>query len=111
MTDAPPPDALRNLVVFLIALAILGTIIALAFSFVIGLPAQQGVLPIAINCYFDPGNPYTCNGGFARNSVASEETVNMTEFRSLRITWARGAGSTLNIPSLQFLNNRFSTIR
>ncbi|MCK9631296.1 MAG: hypothetical protein M0R30_06595 [Methanoregula sp.] len=41
MTGPQQSDALKKLVIFMIALAILGTIIALAWYFAIDLPIQQ----------------------------------------------------------------------
>lgn len=44
MTDAPKSDALKTLVIFIIVLAVAATIMALAWYFVIELPAQQALL-------------------------------------------------------------------
>jgi len=41
MTEPKQSDALKNLVIFIMALAILGTIIALAWYFAVDLPIQQ----------------------------------------------------------------------
>ena len=41
MTEAQQPDALKNFVFFIIGVAILGTIIALAWYFAVVLPVQQ----------------------------------------------------------------------
>ena len=41
MSGVQQSDALKNLVLFMIALAILGTIIALAWYFAVDLPLQQ----------------------------------------------------------------------
>ena len=41
MTEHQQSDALKNFVLFIIALAILGTIIALAWYFAVDLPLQQ----------------------------------------------------------------------
>jgi hypothetical protein len=41
MSGVQQSDALKNLVIFMIALAILGTIIALAWYFTVDLPIQQ----------------------------------------------------------------------
>jgi hypothetical protein len=41
MTDAQHSDEMKNLVLFIIGLAILGTIIALALYFAVELPALQ----------------------------------------------------------------------
>lgn len=49
MTNAQPPDVMKQLVLFVIGIAILGTIIALAMYFGIELPAQQALLHAPIN--------------------------------------------------------------
>jgi hypothetical protein len=41
MTGAQQSDVMKNLVLFILGLAILGTIIALALYFVVDLPAMQ----------------------------------------------------------------------
>ena len=41
MSGVQQSDALKNLVLFMVALAILGTIIALAWYFAVDLPLQQ----------------------------------------------------------------------
>ena len=41
MSGVQQSDALKNLVLFMIALAILGTVIALAWYFAVDLPLQQ----------------------------------------------------------------------
>lgn len=41
MTEAHQSDAMKNLVLFIIGLAILGTIIAVALYFAVELPAMQ----------------------------------------------------------------------
>jgi len=52
MSGAQQSDALKHLVIFMIALAILGTIPALAGYFAIELPAQQALLHTGpLNCY------------------------------------------------------------
>jgi hypothetical protein len=43
MTDAPPPDALRNLVIVIVLLATAATILAVALYFIVELPAQQAL--------------------------------------------------------------------
>jgi hypothetical protein len=43
MTGAQHSDALKNLVLFIVGLAILGTIIALVLYFTVDLPAMQAV--------------------------------------------------------------------
>jgi len=43
MTETQQPDALKKLVIFMIALAILGTIIALTWYFAVELPIQQAL--------------------------------------------------------------------
>ncbi|MDP3565479.1 MAG: hypothetical protein Q8R70_13425 [Methanoregula sp.] len=47
MTEPQQSDALKNLVIFIIALAILGTIIALAWYFAVDLPIQQAAANLA----------------------------------------------------------------
>jgi hypothetical protein len=48
MAEPRQSDALKNLVIFMIALAILGTLIALAWYFTVELPIQQAaILPPA----------------------------------------------------------------
>ncbi len=49
MTEPAQPDALRNLVLFLVGLAILGTVIAVIVNFVVVVPAEQGLLPAPAN--------------------------------------------------------------
>ena len=44
MTSAPPSDAMKNLVIFIIVLAVAATIVALAWYFAVELPAQQALL-------------------------------------------------------------------
>ena len=44
MAEPHQPDALRNLVWFMIGLAILGTILALVLYYTVKLPAQQAML-------------------------------------------------------------------
>ena len=43
MTDAKSPDVMKKLVMFIIAIAILGTIIALAVHYGVELPARKTV--------------------------------------------------------------------
>jgi hypothetical protein len=55
MSGVQPSDALKNLVVFIIALAILGTLIALAWYFAVDLPIRQAAaLPVPLNQFFTP---------------------------------------------------------
>ncbi|MEI6841891.1 MAG: hypothetical protein WCK53_11530 [Methanomicrobiales archaeon] len=49
MTEAQQSDALKKLLVFIIALAILGTIIALAWHFAVDLPQLQAGLHAPMN--------------------------------------------------------------
>ncbi len=49
MTEIQQSDALKKLVWFIIALAILGTIIALAWHFAVELPIQQAALHAPLN--------------------------------------------------------------
>ncbi|GAB6285506.1 MAG: hypothetical protein STSR0009_17070 [Methanoregula sp.] len=44
MTNAPVSDALKNLVIFILVLAVAATIVALVGYFAVELPAQQAVL-------------------------------------------------------------------
>jgi hypothetical protein len=44
MSEPQQSDALKNLVIFVIALAIIGTIIALAWYFLVDLPALQAAV-------------------------------------------------------------------
>jgi len=44
MADTPTSDTIRNLVWFMIGLAILGTILALVLYYSVELPAQQALL-------------------------------------------------------------------
>jgi len=46
MTEAQQSDALKNLVIFIIALAILGTVIALAWYFAVELPTAALNIPV-----------------------------------------------------------------
>ncbi|MDP3563602.1 MAG: hypothetical protein Q8R70_03850 [Methanoregula sp.] len=59
MTEPQQPDALKNLVIFIIALAILGTIIALAWYFAVDLPIQQAA---ALNVPTNSGCKPYCIG-------------------------------------------------
>jgi hypothetical protein len=43
MTEAPPSDAFRNLVIFIVVLAIAATTLAVALYFIVELPAQQAL--------------------------------------------------------------------
>jgi hypothetical protein len=43
LTEAQPSDALKNLVLSIIVLAVLGTIIAVAWLFGVKLPAQEAL--------------------------------------------------------------------
>ncbi|PKL70478.1 MAG: hypothetical protein CVV30_03740 [Methanomicrobiales archaeon HGW-Methanomicrobiales-1] len=47
MTNDQPSDAMKKLVHFIIALAILGTVIALAWYFAVDLPLQQAAANLA----------------------------------------------------------------
>ncbi|MCX6688249.1 MAG: hypothetical protein NTZ39_00895 [Methanoregula sp.] len=49
MTEPQHSDALKNLVIFIIALAIIGTIIALAWYFAVELPIQQAAIHAPAN--------------------------------------------------------------
>jgi hypothetical protein len=52
MTGSQQSDALKNLIIFMIALAILGTIIALIWYFAVDLPLRQAALHVPSN-HFD----------------------------------------------------------
>jgi hypothetical protein len=62
MTNAQPPDALKNLVLFIIGIAILGTIIALAMHYGVELPAQNNIKAPSNGCSPDGEKYYleTC---------------------------------------------------
>jgi hypothetical protein len=49
MGEAQSSGAMKNLVLFIIGLAILGTIIALAWYFAVDLPGQQALLHVPMN--------------------------------------------------------------
>ncbi len=49
MTNTQPPDMIRKLILFIIGIAILGTIIAMAVYFGVELPAQQAMLHAPMN--------------------------------------------------------------
>ncbi|MFA4878218.1 MAG: hypothetical protein WC586_12505 [Methanoregula sp.] len=49
MTGSQQSDAMKNLILFIIGLAVLGTIIALAWHFAFELPTQQAALSIPTN--------------------------------------------------------------
>ena len=49
MTESQQSDALKNLIIFMIAQVILGTVIALAWYFVMDLPIQQAALHAPAN--------------------------------------------------------------
>jgi hypothetical protein len=51
MTQVQQSDAMKNLVWFMIGLAILGTIIALAWYFAVDLPLRQALLHAPANNY------------------------------------------------------------
>ena len=51
MSEATQSDAMKNLVKFLVCLAILGTILALATYFGVILPAQQAMVHPPANLY------------------------------------------------------------
>jgi len=53
MTDTQQPDALKKLLVFIIALAILATIIAIAWNFAVDLPQQPKTLQAPANSLED----------------------------------------------------------
>jgi hypothetical protein len=49
MSESQQSDALKKLVIFIIALAIMGTLIALAWYFAVELPLQQASLQPPMN--------------------------------------------------------------
>ena len=49
MTGTPSSDAVKNLLLFIIVLAILGTLVALAWYFAVDLPARQVLLQVPLN--------------------------------------------------------------
>lgn len=51
MSNVQQPDALKNLVIFMTALAILGTIIAFAWYFGVDLPLRQAALHAPSNWF------------------------------------------------------------
>jgi hypothetical protein len=51
MSEAQQPDALKKLVIFIIALAIMMTIIALGWYFTMELPIQQAALHAPMNMH------------------------------------------------------------
>jgi len=63
MSEAQPPAEMRKLVKFMIGLALLGTIMALAAYFIMALPAQVAAGMTAPNnwCVLDPtGRIWIC---------------------------------------------------
>jgi len=50
MTESQQSDAMKNLVFFMIGLAIAGTVIALAWYFAVVLPVQHAALLPPANC-------------------------------------------------------------
>ncbi len=63
MSGAQSSDAMKNLVKFMIGLALLGTIIAVAAYFIVALPAQVAAGIAAPNnwCVLDPtGHIFIC---------------------------------------------------
>jgi len=51
MSEIPQPDALNELMKFIICLAILGAIIAFVLYFAVELPVQQAALHVPLNRY------------------------------------------------------------
>jgi ABC-type antimicrobial peptide transport system permease subunit len=56
MSESQQSDALKKLVWFIIALAILGTVVAMIHYFAVDLPLQQATLHAPHNWFF-PGSP------------------------------------------------------
>ena len=54
MSETQQSDALKKLVMFIIALAILGTVVAMLHYFAIDLPIQQAALHVPANGMMDP---------------------------------------------------------
>lgn len=54
MSETQQSDALKKLVMFIIALAILGTVVAMLHYFAIDLPIQQAALHAPANGMMDP---------------------------------------------------------
>jgi hypothetical protein len=52
MSEAQQSDAMKNLVIFIIGLAIAGTVIALAWYFAVALPVQPAALHVPTNTGF-----------------------------------------------------------
>jgi hypothetical protein len=52
MSESQQSDALKKLVLFITALAILGTIIALVWHFGVELPIQQAALHVPVNANY-----------------------------------------------------------
>jgi hypothetical protein len=50
MSKAQSSDAMKKLVIFMIGLAILGTVIALAYYFAVALPIQHAAILPPANC-------------------------------------------------------------
>ena len=50
MSEAQQSDAMKNLVIFILGLAIAGTVIALAWYFAVALPVQHAALLPPANC-------------------------------------------------------------
>jgi hypothetical protein len=66
MTEAQHSDVMKNLVLFIIGLAILGTIIALAWYFAVDLPAMQAAaLHAPANLYTPAIQPGQNSGGYS----------------------------------------------
>ena len=51
MTEVQHSDTLKNLVLFVVALAIIGTVIALAWYFAVDLPLRQAALHAPSNLF------------------------------------------------------------
>jgi len=52
MTDAQSSDAMKDLVLFMITLAILGLVLAFAWYYLVDLPLQQAALHVPTNTGF-----------------------------------------------------------
>ena len=49
MTRTQSSDAIKDLLLLIMGLAILGTLMALAWYFAVDLPARQALLPVPLN--------------------------------------------------------------
>ena len=79
MTNAQSPDAMKKLVLFIIGIAILGTIIALAVHYGVEQPAQQA--PQApVNWQTPAQNCFTCQNDCINGCALKNPTGGTPEF-------------------------------